>query len=326
MKKDLPSFAPGGESSVVADESAAWFEKLAAMPVKLGNLANAYSGLQTSAADVFILEEVRKDKKRVLCKSKATGRKHWFEDEHLKPFVKGSLNIRRYRITDLSKRLIFPYEIRDGKSVLIDPREYKRRYPLTWAYLEKNRRQLARRKKGKMGRGWYGYVYRKNHTRFGAPRLLVPSVGTGSCCAYDLDGRFYFGGDSYGIELPNQDRLLYLVLLGLLNSKLLNAYLLKNSKPSRGRHSILDRQSLEQLPIPTINFSDSNDAFRHHRIVTFVTQLLALHKQLSTTRTAADREMYQHLIDANEVQIDSLAYALYGLTENEIQVVEGKTI
>ena len=89
---------------------------------------------------------------------------------------------------------------------------------------------------------------------------------------------------------------------------------------------MLDRQSLDQLPIPTINFSDSNDAFRHRRIVTFVTQLLALHKQLSAAQTTADREMYQHLIDANEEQIDSLAYALYGLTENEIQAVEGKTI
>ena len=36
-----------------------------------------------------------------------------------------------------------------------------------------------------------------------------------------------------------------------------------------------------------------------------------------------DREMYQRLIDATDAQIDALVYALYGLTEEEIKIVEG---
>ena len=27
-----------------------------------------------------------------------------------------------------------------------------------------------------MGQNWYGYVYKKNHNRFGEPKLLVPSI------------------------------------------------------------------------------------------------------------------------------------------------------
>jgi hypothetical protein len=107
------------------------FEKLSQMPVKLGEITDLFVGLQTDADDVFILEEVKQDRKKALCRSKYTGKEHWFENEHLKPFLKGSLNIRRYYFSDVNKRLIFPYTTINGKSVLIDQQEYKQKFPLT---------------------------------------------------------------------------------------------------------------------------------------------------------------------------------------------------
>jgi type I restriction-modification system DNA methylase subunit len=187
--------------------SAGLFEKLAQMPVKLGDMCHLFVGLQTDADDVYILEEVRHDKDKVLCASKYTGKEHWFENKHLKPFLKGSLNVRRYYLSDVTKRLIFPYTITNGKSILIDPKEYKAKFPLTWTYLEECVKRLASRNKGKMGKDWYGYVYKKNHTRFDSPKLLVPSLATGSCFSADLEGRYYFvgsgggGGGGYGINL-----------------------------------------------------------------------------------------------------------------------------
>lgn len=82
-----------------------------------------------------------------------------------------------------------------------------------------------------MGEEWYGYVYKKNHTRFDSPKLLVPSISTGSSFASDLDGTYYFvgsgggGGGGYGISLPEGSKDQYLYLLGLLNSKLVSTFL-----------------------------------------------------------------------------------------------------
>ena len=55
-----------------------------------------------------------------LCASQTTGKEHWFEENHLKFFLKGSLNIRRYCLTNVTKRLIFPYDVRGGRSELIN--------------------------------------------------------------------------------------------------------------------------------------------------------------------------------------------------------------
>ncbi len=65
-----------------------------------------------------------------------------------------------------------------GKSVVIDSKRYQARYPLTWAYFQQNNQRFAERHKGNPGKAWYGYNYKKNHTRFGAPKLLVPAIAT----------------------------------------------------------------------------------------------------------------------------------------------------
>jgi len=58
-------------------------------------------------------------------------------------------------------------------------------------------------------------------------------------------------------------------------------------------------------------------------MVALVERMLALHQKLATTTISADRQLYQRQIEATDRQIDALVYELYGLTEEEIAVVEG---
>ena len=298
------------EWNFTVGKGAELFERLSKMPVKLTDVAHLFVGLQTDADDVFILEEIRKEQKRVLCRSNSTGLQHWFEDEHIKHFLKGSLNIRRYYLSDVTKRLIFPYEIKGNTSLLIDPKEYRQRFPLTWAYLEENQARLSARNKGQMGRQWYGYVYRKNHTLFGAPKLLAPSIATGGCFAADLEGRYYFvgsgggGGGGYGITLFKETDISYLYLLGLLNANLLSFYLKTISTRFRGGYIALNRQYIEQLPIRPIDFSDPADKARHDLMVKLVEQMLSLYKRLAAAKTPDDKTRLQRQIAATDQQID----------------------
>jgi hypothetical protein len=326
-----------GEISSDSISSAAWnfsiscfapvFERLAAMPVKLGDIAHLFVGLQTDADDVFILEELRKEGGKVLCASKATGSEHWLEDEHLKPFLKGSLNIRRYTTTNATKRLIFPYILKNGASRLIDQKTYSAQFPLTWEYLQSNKMRLSSRNKGQMGSEWYGYVYKKNHVRFGSPKLLVPSIALGSCFMEDLDGRYYFvgsgggGGGGYGITLNEEKYGSSLYLLGLLNSSLVSRYLHAISTPFRGGYIALNRQFIEQLPIRPIDFTNPTDKVFHDRMVELVEQMLALQKQLPDAKTSQDQTFIKRQIDTTDHQIDRLVNELYGLTDEEIAVV-----
>ena len=53
--------------------------------------------------------------------------------------------------------------------------------------------------------------------------------------------------------------------------------------------------------------------------------ITSLHKRLSAEKLPQRREQIQREIDATDRQIDRLVYQLYGLSEEEILVVEEAT-
>ena len=63
---------------------------------------------------------------------------------------------------------------------------------------------------------------------------------------------------------------------------------------------------------------------RHDRLVALVQRMLDLHKQLAGATLPHSKELLQRQIDATDRQIDGLVYELYGLTAEEIGVVEGR--
>ena len=62
----------------------------------------------------------------------------------------------------------------------------------------------------------------------------------------------------------------------------------------------------------------------HDKMVQLVEQMLSLNKQLAEAKTGHEQTLLQRQIDATDKQIDKLVYELYGLTEEEIKIVEGQ--
>jgi hypothetical protein len=60
-------------------------------------------------------------------------------------------------------------------------------------------------------------------------------------------------------------------------------------------------------------------------MVSLVESMLALHKRIAAANTGHEKTALQRQIDAADRQIDQLVYELYGLTDDEISVVEGAT-
>ncbi|OYV04559.1 MAG: restriction endonuclease subunit M, partial [Verrucomicrobiales bacterium VVV1] len=289
------------------------------------DVAHLFVGLQTDADDVFILNEVSRNKDQIECESAATGERHRFEAAHLKSFLKGSLDIRRYGFSGASKRLVFPYQNESGRSTLISAAEYADKFPLTWKYLEANRSRLAKRAKGALGANWHGYVYKKNHVRFQQPKILAPAIATGACFAWDAVGDYYFvgsgggGGGGYGIVPDPELDWSPLFLLGILNSRLTTFFLKKTSSAFRGGYIALNRQYIEEIALPDVKGKSPT----HDRIVALVEKMLDLHRQRAAVKTPHEQTALDRQISATDTQMDRLVYDLYGLTEEEIKLVEG---
>lgn len=83
------------------------------------------------------------------------------------------------------------------------------------------------------------------------------------------------------------------------------------------------KNALLNLPIRNIYLSDKTDRARHDRMVALVEQMLKLHESLAAAKTGHDKTLLERQIAATERQIDALVYELYGLTDDEIAIVEG---
>ena len=79
---------------------------------------------------------------------------------------------------------------------------------------------------------------------------------------------------------------------------------------------------LVQLPIRTLDLSDPADKARHDEMVTKVEAMLEAKKHLAKAKTDKDKTYYENKCAALDRQIDRLVYDLYGLTEEEVRIVE----
>jgi adenine-specific DNA-methyltransferase len=126
--------------------------------------------------------------------------------------------------------------------------------------------------------------------------------------------------------VPRNNDLDLRFILALLNSSFLNWYYQTIINPEKGEAlAQVKRGHLAQIPIRRINFDDAADKARHDRMVKFVEQMLSLKQQHAAAEAALSdqRHIMAEQIERTDKAIDALVYELYGLTEDEIRIVEG---
>lgn len=79
---------------------------------------------------------------------------------------------------------------------------------------------------------------------------------------------------------------------------------------------------MKLLPVRRLNEANESHRVWHDRIVILVEQMLELRLKMAAARTPQEKTSLERQIAATDTQIDRLVYELYGLTENEIKIVE----
>jgi hypothetical protein len=164
-----------------------------------------------------------------------------------------------------------------------------------------------------------------NRTFYERPKIAIRETGSRITATLDKENR-YFLSSLYSIywrdELDPRD-LNY--LLGLLNSSvatfILHAIVLGLTE---GAFTKARTNQLGRLPIKRINFSDSAEKALHDRMVELVEKMLALTPKLRVAKSESEKAALQNAVTTTDAEIDRLVYDLYGLTEEEIKIVEGK--
>lgn len=228
------------------------FKKVGNLP-KLAEVCRIFVGLQTSADRVYVLNLIEDKGSLVKVYSRSRDLEYILEKDFLKPMLMGR-DIKRWWVDEFQSLVLFPYEIQNGKAVLLDKETLKQKCPKTWRYLLDNKEDLGKRERGTFVErpDWYGYVYLKNMDKFDLPKIMTQVLANRSVFAIDSEGKYYFpgGGNAggYGV-IPKEQSLSLKFLCALLNSSLLDWNLKKISTRFRGGFYSYAKRFSGKLPI-----------------------------------------------------------------------------
>ncbi len=206
--------------------------------------------------------------------------------EIIKPWIRGR-DIDRWRVDWAGLYLLWTYqgiEIKEHQAIL--------------EYLSAFREELAKRWEPSRGQcEWYELRPCDFYAEFDRPKIVYPDIAKEPEFAYDATGAY--GGNTMYI-LPTDE----LYLLGILNSSVVEFFYTQISSTIRGDYLRFIATYMEQVPIPDV----------------------------TPAQRAAIEALVRKLLDAKgqgpqaaewERELNALVYGLYGLTEEEIGVVEG---
>lgn len=317
---DLPATAAtSAEWNFAVGDGAALFEKLSKMPVKLGDVADIFVGLQTSADDVYVLEVVGTSGHLLLVRSAVTGDQVSIEIKYTRPFIK-RVTIEPFEQPLPRHILILPY---DANGRPVPWKEIQESAPLTAEYLARCKPALMSREGGNIDpKRWYEYVYPKNLTKFRQQKMVTQVITERPRFAWDETNLYFTGGGNgpyYGVSPRGKESPLF--LLALLNSPVTDYFMRQVSTTFHGGYWSYAKRFIEKVPIRTIDFANAGDKAMHDDMVRLVNQMLALHRQLAAAGTAREKSALQLQITALDRAIDSLVFRLYGLSDADVLTI-----
>jgi hypothetical protein len=199
----------------------------------------------------------------------------------------------------------------------------------------RNKRQIRTMKGDSIGRFeirkmyWFDFCPENitgrttDRTKLGSiPKILLRKTGDSVIATYDESG--IFPEQSLYFLFDNRSGLSFKFILGVLNSQLLNAFFRARCLTNKDSIAQVKKVDLDTLPIPFFGNSSTVTKPQHDRLVGLVDKMLALTPKLRAARTDAERQTLQNAVTAADQQIDALVYELYGLTPEEIALVERK--
>ncbi len=293
--------------------------------ILLDEFADIFVGLQTSADDVFILDKVTETENSLTLRSKVLRKEIKVEKNLLHHLLSGT-DVKRYITPTDRQYILFPYKVSNEVAELINENELSRLYANTMEYLKHNKKRLEEREKGKFkGKEWYRFGRSQNLGIQSRKKICIPRLVENLNCTIDLKGDYYLDNvDVGGVVLKKnytEHDLKY--LCAIINSKLLGWFFPFVSATFRGGWYSANRQFISKLPIRKIDFSNDSEKAKHDHVVKLVDQILEAKKQIAAAKTASEKEYLEKKCSIIDRQIDALVYELYGLTEEEIKIVEG---
>ncbi|NLV67869.1 MAG: hypothetical protein GXY14_09360, partial [Spirochaetes bacterium] len=241
----------------------------------------------------------------------------------VKPLLMGD-DVKKFQVPVFVNYVIYPYKLDKNKTVIFEEKELSTLYPLGYKYLREFKKELfdIRERQKTNTQYWYSCHRSRDMNVFEQERIITPYASLGcnmTICPVGL----YHNTKVYSL-IPNDEREeSKYYWLALLNSKILWYFMRNTGYVLRGGYYTFTTDYLSPFPVRTIDFNNADDKQKHDTLVSLVDQMLTAQKDCRAAKSDNDKKLHEQKISMLDKKIDDLVYKLYGLTEEEIRIVEG---
>jgi type I restriction-modification system DNA methylase subunit len=251
------------------------------------------------------------------------------ESDLLYPYAYRGAEIERYKPVCPNSFVIYPYrEGQKGSPKLITETELQLHYPNIFKHLLLNKeilkKRLDSRKLYANGADWYRHLRAGSYDYIKPNKLIIKGVDLKATVGILGENTTFNGANCPGIIFSNLEGHLIQYFIGLLNSKVVTYYLRMICPAKLNNYRRFNANNINAIPLPVINSDKPENKHRHDRMVQLVDSMLELHKHKAAATTQVVLDQIQRQIEVTDRQIDALVYELYGLTEDEIAIVEAR--
>jgi type I restriction-modification system DNA methylase subunit len=279
--------------------------KVNGLPLEDYLKVHIYRGIITGLNEAFVIDESTKN--RIIKENPSS-------KEIIKPFLIGR-DIKRYKRPINNSYLIFmpkgwTRKISGGAK---DPWSWlSNKFPAISSHLEPFFTQATKR--CDQGDYWWELRACDYYPEFEKSKIVYPNICKQPEFTIDYSKSYT---NQKCFIIPVDDKY----LLGILNSKVFK-FLFTNSLPKlRGGFFEPSFVYFRRLPVPKVNTTNPSFISLHKNLVAKVDQMSSLSNK--NPKTPQEKVSLQRELATIDKQIDNLVYHLYGLTPEEIKIVEG---
>ena len=230
--------------------------KLESVGIPLAKFCQSRHGIATLSNKTYIFTPIDENDKFYYLEKET--HIYQVEKEICKDIVNSNKLNSDISLDKIKHKVIFPYQLCDGKAFLIDENVMKHKFPMAYKYLESQRDELARRDKGK-GKDypvWYAYG-RTQSLVMPSIKLFFPKIANKPLrCVIVNDPNLWLYN---GMAFVGDDERKMKVLQKILESRIFWNYVVANSKPYSSGYYSLNGANIKNFGIPYFTENEEND-------------------------------------------------------------------
>jgi len=274
---------------------------------------NIYNGIITKINNFTKLHEITKISEGVVTGlntlyllTKKEIEQNNYETKYFVPCYRGK-DVDKYYLKENTEYLFYPYQLINNKTVPIDEETLTANCPRYLKYLKDNIELINKRAYfAKSNKKWYELWNQRHLSNFINLKIITPELSDRNRFSI-ADSCTFYGDTVCGITIRKEFESLLSIkyLIAILNSSLMEWGYKQITVPKAGGFFIYKVMFLKNIPIKIVPFDDQRS------FMSIVDQIHALKQKDSK----AD-------ISGLERKIDNMVYALYGITRDEILIIE----